>query len=61
MVLRLVHPTSSSIPGRRTLIGALTPLGSLTREVKYITPGKDKSWREKHEGIFLTQPREISR
>ena len=25
-------------------------LGNVTGEIKYITPGKDKSWREKHGG-----------
>lgn len=39
------------VPGRRTLISGFSTLGRLTREVKYITPGMNKSWREKHEGI----------
>ncbi|KAF9643013.1 cytochrome P450 [Thelephora ganbajun] len=37
-----------AIPGQRTLISTFSTLGVLTREVKYITPGSDKGWREKH-------------
>ena len=45
-----VNPLSSTIPGRRTLISGLSVLGKLTREIKYVTPGRSRSWRWKHEG-----------
>ena len=43
-------PSSSTIPGRRTLIDGFSTIGNLTREIKYITPGADKLWRGKHAG-----------
>jgi len=49
--LSLTRPSPSVIPGRRTLVSGSTPLGATTREIKYITPGADKGWRTKHEGI----------
>jgi len=45
-----IDPLSSTIPGRRTLISGLSVLGRITREIKYVTPGKSRSWRWKHEG-----------
>ena len=43
----------STIPGLRTLISGFSVIGYSTREVKYITPGVDKGWRAKHEGLVL--------
>jgi len=44
------NPLSSTIPGRRTIFSGSSVLGNLTREIKYVTPGKSRSWRWKHEG-----------
>ena len=43
----------STIPGLRTLISGFSVIGYSTREMKYITPGVDKGWRAKHEGLVL--------
>ena len=48
-----VNPLSSTIPGRRTLINGLSAIGHLTGEIKYVTPGKSRSWKWKHEGVVL--------
>ena len=45
-----INPLSSTIPGRRTLISGLSVLGRITREIKYVTPGKSRSWRWKRQG-----------
>ena len=44
---------ASAIPGQYTLFSRLSPFGKLTREVKYVTPGTNKTWRTRHEGIVL--------
>ena len=45
-----VNLLSSTIPGRRTLINGFSVIGHLAREIKYVTPGKSRSWKWKHEG-----------
>lgn len=45
------RPSYSAIPGRRTLISEFSRLVALTKDVKYISPGRYKGWREKHNGI----------
>ncbi|KAF9653322.1 cytochrome P450 [Thelephora ganbajun] len=45
---RAVWKKFGAVPGRRTLFSEFSMLGNLTREVKYVTPGGDKCWREKH-------------
>jgi len=49
--VELGSPSSSSVPGRRTLLDGTSVIGNLTREIKYITPGADKVWRSKHSGV----------
>ena len=60
--VELGSPSSSSVPGRRTLLDGTSVAGNLTREIKYITPGADKVWRAKHSGVAppsVFRPREI--
>ena len=49
--VELGSPSTSSVPGRRTLLNGTSVIGNLTREIKYITPGADKVWIAKHSGV----------
>ena len=49
--LFLCFSSTRAIPGRRTLISEFSLAGKSTGEVKYITPGWDKGWVDKHKGV----------
>ena len=51
----LSFPFLRAVPGRCMLINEFSRLRLITGEVKYITPGANKGWREKHKGILLSQ------
>ena len=40
------------VPGRRLLISEFSLLGYVTGDVKHITAGGNKIWRDKHKGII---------